>query len=429
MTGPWTHLRPRLSAPGAHPERGMTLVWSTASVLFVAGIVLAATTEMRAFQEVTQARFAAQAQAGKLAQAGIVDAHAWFRRQTVQPVAAFTPQRDLGADPPINETDDVDIGLVREYEVTPGIWGRYEVREGTGPEPFSDANGNGLHDTGEAFTDVDSNGVWTPGHDTRDVTDERGRPGSGASWHLESVGMIFHRPRADLALGEGPNRRLGMARLATEIRRMTIAPPAEAAVCAADPGGVTIYNRGRIRAPDTAVATGDGAGSVDFRSGSEILAPTGSTKIPDYASGVRDVFGVDLAQLKSMADISTSDAQGGLPSKIPDYSLVVVEGDPEFDVKRPLRGLGVLVINGNLLIDSGSNSFFSGVIYVTGDVRIEAPCYLRGTLIVNGDLDLLGTSGDYAEMEHDPDVVSRLLTVMGQYRYSQATYTPDGGGG
>ena len=297
----------------------MALIWALAALMFVAGIIFASVDSESASRGMGQSRFSTEGQARKLARAGLVDAYAWFRRQTVQPVPAFTPRLDLGASPSVNETDDPDIGLVREFEVTPGIWGRYEVRRGSGPESFTDENGNGRYDDGELFADLDGDGQWSRGKDTRDVTVERGQPGAGVVWHLESVGSVFKRPRADLALGEGPNLRVGTARAACEIRRMTIAPPAEAAICAARGNQVTIFNRGRVRAEETAIATAEGTGSVIVYSGGELLAPTKSAYNPGYRSGIRDVFGVDLAQLKSMADIST--VAGGRRPPLQDRGL------------------------------------------------------------------------------------------------------------
>ena len=416
--------RPNAAPGAALRQRGMALIWALGALLFVAGIIFASVDAENASRGLSQSRFSTEGQARKLARAGLVDAYAWFRRQTIQPVPAFTPQLDLAASPPVNETDDPALGLVREFEVTPGIWGRYEVRRGTGPESFSDENGNGRYDDGELFTDVDGDGMWSRGKDTRDVTPERGQPGKGVVWHIEAMGTVFRRPRADLALGEGPNMRIGAARAACEIRRMTIAPPAEAAICAAEGYRVTIFDRGRVRADETAIATAEGSGSITIYSGGELLAPTKSAYNPEYRSSIRDVFGVDLAQLKSMADISTTADGNDLPSKIADYTLVVVEGDLVYDPDFSLRGTGTLVVNGDLTISSGSNSFFTGVLFVTGNLRVEAPCFIRGTIIVNGSVQLQGVGGDYVEVEHDPDVVSRLLTVMGQYRYGKATWVP-----
>lgn len=405
-------------------ERGSALLAALLTSLVLAGMILAATGEMSAMRRATEVEFQAEAQARSLAEAGLVDAYAWFRRQTVQPVAAFEPRLDLAADPPINETDDPDVGLVREFEITNGLWGQYIVRRGLGAEDFTDADQNGTWDPGESFVDANDDGIWTPAIGTRDVTRERGLPGTGAVWLVRSRGMIFRRPRLDLPLGEGPNARLASAEVATEVRRLTIAPPADAAICANRLDGVTVGNRGRIRGTATGIAGAANTGYVSIYSGGEVLTPTRSAGLPDFTTSYQGVFGVDLSQLKSMADISTASGADGLPKQIPDFSLVVVEGDVTFDADHPLRGTGLLIVHGNLNIEGGSNSFFNGVLHVSGDTSIRAPVYIRGALFAQGRVDFAGTGGDYVELEHDSDIVSRLLTVMGQYRLSKATYLP-----
>lgn len=186
-------------------ERGSALLMSMMTSLVLAGMVLATTGEISAMRRTTQIEFQAEAQARSLAEAGLVDAYAWFRRQAVQPVADFQPRLALSEDPPVNETDDPQIGLVREFEISPGLWGRYVVRRGTDGELFSDEDGNGVWTPGEYFQDLNGDGRRTPGRGTRDVTAERGLPGTGAVWLVEATGTIFRRPRADLALGEGVN--------------------------------------------------------------------------------------------------------------------------------------------------------------------------------------------------------------------------------
>lgn len=405
-------------------QRGSAMILAMLTSMVVAGMVLAATGEMSAVRRTTQVEFQAGAQARSLAEAGLVDAYAWFRRQTVQPVAVFLPQLDLKADPVINETDDPEIGLVREFEISPGLWGRYVVERGTAAEPFTDEDDNGAWSTDEYFQDLNGDGRWTASEGTRDVTAERGLPGTGAVWLVEATGTVFRRPRADLALGEGVNSRLAVARVATEMRRLTIAPPAEAVICAERLDRVKIGNRGRLRGDVTGVTAAENTGSISVYSGGEVLTSRTSAKLPDYFTTVRNLFGVDLTQLKSMADISTAQGVDGLPQVIPDYNLVVVEGDVTFTADHPLRGTGVLVVNGNLTISDGSNSFFNGVIHVAGNLRLRAPAYLRGTIIARGSVDLAGTGGDYVEVEHDDGIISRLLTVMGQYRLSKANYVP-----
>ena len=94
-----------------------------------------------------------------MARAGATDALVWFQKQPTQPVAAFAPQRNLSATPPINDTELASIGIVRTFPVSGmgNVWGRYEVRSPT----------------------------------VTDVTTQRGKTGAGTIWQFDSVGMIF----------------------------------------------------------------------------------------------------------------------------------------------------------------------------------------------------------------------------------------------
>ena len=109
-------------------QRGYMLIWVLIAFVIVTAVVFAGGAKVQANQTEALVRFRSEGQASDVARAGLVDAFAWFRRQTTQPVTTFAPQRDMLASPAINETNDPTIGLVREYEITPGVWGRYEVR-------------------------------------------------------------------------------------------------------------------------------------------------------------------------------------------------------------------------------------------------------------------------------------------------------------
>ena len=283
--------RPR----SAHSERGVVLVWAAAVTLIVAGVVIAGTDRIKAVDDTGKAEFSAQGQAHQVAEAGLVDAYAWFRRQQVQPVATFAPRRNLAASPPVNETDDATQGLLRTFEISPGLWARYRVQAGAANEPYVDGNVNGHFDVGEAFTDVDGNGRWTPAHDTRDVTIPRGLPGVGTVWEIVSRAQVFRRPRADLDLGVGENVQVAEATLSGEVRRLTIAPPASATLCSSTSSAVTIGNRARLRSDAACIAyDGVNSGSVSLLSGSSLLGSPASTLVPGYKDTVNDVFGVDL---------------------------------------------------------------------------------------------------------------------------------------
>ena len=337
-------------------------------------------------------------------------------------MTAFFPARDLAADPPINETDDPTLGLVREYEIAPSLWARYEVRLGTVAEPYSDQNANGRYDEGEPFTDSNGNGIWNPAAGTRDVSALRGEAVAGTVWVIESHGFVFERPHGDLPLGEGHNRRVAAASVGTEIRRMVIAPPAGAAICAAEGGDVTLGSRARVRGGSgAAVAYAASTGSPALLSGSEVSGSPSTTSVPDYDGGLKAIFGLDLTQLKSMADLSTADADV-VPADVGEFSLTVIEDDVVFDESRPLRGTGVVVIEGDCTISSSSNSFFNGLLWVSGELEIRAPSYLRGICISNGVVDVRGTGGDYAEIDYDDKIIDDLLVRMGRYRTSKSVY-------
>lgn len=408
-----------------HGERGNVLLWALLVILIIGGTLTVGALGEKAMTDLAKIEHEAPQQAHAVAHAGIVDAYAWFRRQMVQPVANFAPQLNLALDPPINETDDAAIGLVREYEIAPNFWARYEVRATSSAEPFTDANQNGLFDDGEGFTDLDGDGEWDAARETRDISGERGQAGAGAIWMLVSHGMIYRRPRADLPLGTAPNDRISIARVATEIRRLALTPPAEAAICVQKGSNCIIGSR-------TRVLGGSGGGVIytelsgfpSLLAGSEVSGSPQSTGVPNYDGSIPGVFGVSLTELRSMADLSTTDPTT-VPARLGDYSLVVVDSDITFDALRPLRGTACVVVLGNCTLEAGSNSFFSGMLWVQGDLKIRAPAYLRGTVIVEGHVDFRGLGGDHVEVNYDDAIITELLAVMGQYRHTKAIHPHD----
>ena len=90
-----------------------------------------------------------------LARVTVLPANLVSRDQLTVDLAARFTQEEAGEDLPSvqNETDHADVGLVRTYEISPGIWGRYEVRKGVPAEEFNDQNQNGIYDPGETFVD------------------------------------------------------------------------------------------------------------------------------------------------------------------------------------------------------------------------------------------------------------------------------------
>ena len=92
-----------------------------------------------------------------------------------------------------------------------------------------------------------------------------------------------------------------------------------------------------------------------------------------------------------------------------------MDGNAVFDDRHPLSGGGVLFVNGNLTIKPHSNSSFFGEVFVAGDLLMEAPSNLSGTVIVRGKVDLRG-SGDVAEIQFNEDILNVVRQKLGQYR-------------
>lgn len=414
-------------------ERGVVLVWVTLTMIVVGGLIAASVQSELALEASGSHEAAAPAHARDVAQAGLVDALAWFRRQSDQPVTLFAPRR-VGTPPDPNETDDPTVGLVRTYEVTPSLMARYEVRLTRPAEPFVDLDGDARFTIGETYSDVNGNGKYDEASGARDVSLLRGHGTAGSTWLLESQGSLFRAVESG-PLGEGRNVRLANTGLGIEIRRMAIRPPAAAAICAASGSSVALGNRARVRGSSgAAVAYAPATGSPLLQTGSEVFGVPPTTAVPDYDASLESVFGLDLAGLKAAAD-AAFDGSVDVPSPMPEQALVVIDGDVVFDSSTPLHGLAVVVVTGNVTIQSGSNSFFNGLLWVGGNLIVRAPCLLSGTLIVQGSVDVRGLGGDFAEIQQDDELLQRLLQTMGQYRFSKAVFrlaSPDGsssGGG
>ena len=88
----------------------MLLIWAAFVLIVIVGLAGAGLVNDTSHDRLTRVELAGQGQARAMADAGIVDAYAWLRRQQVQPVTTFAPRRDLAAVPPVNETDDPTPG-------------------------------------------------------------------------------------------------------------------------------------------------------------------------------------------------------------------------------------------------------------------------------------------------------------------------------
>ncbi len=366
-------------------------------------------------------------QADNVARAGLTDAVAWFRRQTTQPVrnlgtpypdAAFAPV-DSG-DPDDTDTIDAAIGLVKEYDLgeSNNLWARYEVRR-QAVDNVADPSANDPH----AVHDITLLRL-------QGSTDTLN--GGGLAWYIESVGYVYRRRDPSVAYNVAPNEIVGRSRVATEIRRVALnRAEANAAVVITSRGSGTINTNCRVVGGSTAYGVAYCGGSGGTWGNSSTPVRTSGTTAWNYSitSGafntsldIQSLFGVTPYELKLMADYSVSTV-AQLPSDYPSASLVFIDGPATFDDPRPLRGGGILFVNGNLTLSglSTNTHIFSGLIYVNGNCTITGPATISGTLWVTGSLTMSGGS-DVAEVLFDGDILTAVQQQVGQYRENKSAY-------
>jgi len=350
------------------------------------------------------------ARADNIAKAGLIDAISWFKRQTVQPVkgngyysyadAAFYPRESSG------DTDDEDIGLVRDYQLSDDglLWARYEVRRQKDP----------------------TSNPYDP-QAVHDITDQRTSEsvGEGWVWYIESHGYVYKRLDATKKYNEAPNKIIASARVATEIRRLLLKLPVNAA-CIVNYGGTSSNRKIRVYANGRLVG-GSNAVGVARVSGYSAYIQTGGTVSgnPAQQSGIDNptteyVFGVTQAELKTLADFAV-DSVNNLPNPLPTMSLIYINSSATFDSNRRLRGGGILYINGDLTVNSSSNTLYTGLIYVAGKTTIYGPALISGAVISLNGIDISG-SGDVAEVDFDEDALNSVRQQLAFYRENKAAY-------
>lgn len=394
-------------SPGQDPhscratrQEGIALLIALFFTLLTAGMVFAGTLTLRNSEKKTELSLRTKGQARQFAEAGLIDALDWYRRQTTQPVGTFAPQLDTMATPPILDTDDPSIGIVREFEIDRGVWGRYEIRKNV-PN------------------------VLPLEPEVMDITSARGAAGTGTVWRLVSRAFIFRRRNPALPYNQVPNQVLSNETLETEIRRLTLVPPAQAAICVNTGSMIDLASGTKITGgTNTGLAYRQGTGTPTIAaSGVTIAGTPAQATLTTWNDDCESVFGVDEDTLRSMSDYQIA-AASELPAPVPTNSIVFADGNLLLSSTYPLKGTGILYVKGYLYIPYSTASYFNGVIYATGNVYLYSPVNINGTVITKGNLYMAG-SGDKAEVIYDDGIMNSLMVEIGQYRFSAATYKHD----
>lgn len=398
------------STAHAHEERrGERGVASLLAVVGMSLILLGLMMTMRLIEISSRSigsQLRYQGQAFNAATAGSVDALAWFQSQTTQPVTSFSPQRNLAATPPINDTESTSIGIVRTYPLSDlgNVWGRYEVRT----------------------TNV------------TDVSTQRGKTGAGTIWQFDSYGMVFVDKNGDSQMnwtdsngnsrfdwGE-PGEVIAMKKLRSEAQRLSLVlPGGNAALQSTTCSGTNLSSGGsqnRVLGSTGGIglACKNGTGSPNTTGATITGNPATQTTVTPFNDSITSVFGVSQTELLSLASVAVPDV-ASLPTPLPPMALIVVQGNATFTTAKPLVGSGILVVLGNATIPANSKSSWNGVIYTTGTYSQSGPSLVLGSVVSQGGISLIGGS-DITEVDWDPTIVQMVRNALGGYRFARTQY-------
>lgn len=385
-------------------ESGQALITTIVGISLVLLILMTTVTVTLFSNKVIARRLTYQGQALNAAEAGIVDALSWFRRQP-PPVATFAPQLNLSATPPINDTEDPAIGIVRTFDVSKvgRLKGRYEVTKGNA------AAGSGV----------------------LDITTLVNKTGSGTVWQLESIGYVYVENDPAKAFNQSPNAILSKQTIRSQIQRLTVTlPEGGAGLFTGKNAKVTVGGQARIKGGTGGVGFANATTGRPITITNAAVTVTGNPARRNNSTALYDfqnVFNVTQQELLGLADIQATRMKD-LPNPLPSMSLVVFKGNAAFDATTPLKGSGIFVVLGDLSITGASSSDFNGVIYVTGNFTMDQPSLVSGAVIVangttTGDISIgNGAGSDVAEIDYDPSMLTQINQQMAAYRYSRAMY-------
>ena len=395
--------------PSRESERGSSLVWALFFVTLTVGILVAHSLEMSANRKTMDTRYRRVDLAQSVAESGLTDAASYLRRQPSQPVVAFTPQRNLQSDPPVDDTMEPEVGLVREFEVNGSLWGRYEVR------------------TDEAI----------------DVSAAYGEA-PGTVWDLGARGYLYERVDASRPFDKKPNRLLSTQTLRTEVRGITLRLPSLSALVVGDPDSLQILSNGSIEGGGSSGIAHLSKGNDDKpgNEGDEKDNDNSSRPAPSYGSSVTgspaslplaatkldvtSVFGMREEQLRSVADLVVFSPKQLAGRVMQDQAVYVPNGLEIASDDHALRGRMLLAVKGDFIASEGNDSDFRGVLYVSGNAQIEGPFRFEGTMIVAGSVKI-GGSDEEVRIRARPEIVSQLQNSLSQYRAGR-DQRPAGGG-
>ena len=397
------------AAPAHDPrsgERGVALVLSILFTIVVLGITVSGSLILSSHQATTRTNFVRRGQAVQFSKSGLIEALGWMRKQTSQPVTQFWPVLDTTTTPPRRDPLDPETGRGRASQIPNPIARRCAVWKQWDLDPDAQRL------------------AWRQQMQCEDVSSMRGNLSPGSVWRMRSIGYVFRRADPTAAFNVAPNQIIGQELSVVEARRLALQPPGQAALCTRNGSTTFVYTRGRVVGGDLAgIYFLNGTGSVTVSgSGASVTGTPGQSATSTYEDGFEAVFGVSQSELTAMADYVITNPSA-FPSPVPLNSVVFATTGMTFSSTLPLKGTGVVAIDGNTTIGQGSYSAFSGLLYVRGNLVVREPCELQGAVVVTGSVTVQGAS-DYATLTYDEGVLESLRQEIGTYRLSSAMSRP-----
>ncbi len=366
-------------------ETGSALIWALMFVVVTSGMVISHAIFVASNRKERDARYDREALGQTFARSALIDAQAWYNRQRVQPVVAFDPRRDLNGDPPVCDTLDQAIGLVRAFEIRGNLWGRYEVRR----------------------------------ERVADISPERGVKTAGSVWSVEAQSYVYRLVDPALPFSAAPNRVIATTNLSTEMRSVPFTLPAPAAVCLDDGANFKAYPataiKGRgsvgIAFPDSGASDVAPAPILDINGAATVDGTPALSAVPTYDASAKSMFSMRLDELRSYSDEVWPSNRDGLTVR---NRLVFVSGDLMLTTGLNVDG-SLIVVDGDLTMTDAQNSVIQGVLYVTGDAFVSGTLQMKGSIVVRGRLET-GQAGPGIQFEYDAAVVEDLRRRLSQYR-------------
>lgn len=386
-------------------EKGSAIILGLFLSIIAVALAVTSAHLLLAQRKEAESGYRLHGQALQIARSGLVEAANWLRKQPMQPVTSFAPQRDLSVSPAIAETDDPEIGLVRQFRINGGFWGRYEVWKPWDADPDPDRL------------------MRRRNLQVEDVSEARGELPDGSAWRIKSMGYVFKLVDPSRPFNQAPNRVLGTELLESEVRRLVLGLPGASALNVNDGNSAHLNTGGRV------IGGSKGAGiTYPSNSGTPTQGPLrdervtgnpGLSPIPDYDDSIDSLFGVSETQLRAMADLVVTD-MADFPVPVPSMSIVFVDAKRAvFTADRPLLGSGIVVVSGAAHFGVDNSSDFSGMFYCKGNITMRAQCELSGTVVSQGNVTIQGAK-DLAVIRYDDEVLDSLRLSLSNYRLAGA---------